>query len=70
MLCLKGVYTKLTEEFIAQLKKQMSKVVAEADLDHNLHGISTSEMYKTRMQKIIKKKKLDHNIELDRREND
>ena len=63
-------YNMFTEEFIAQLKKEMIKVVAEADLDHNLHGISTSKTYKTRMQKRVKRKKLEHNIELDWRKDD
>ena len=63
-------YNMFTEEFIAQLKKEMTKVVAEADLDHNLHGISTSKTYKTRMQKRVKRKKLEHNIELDWRKDD
>ena len=51
-------YTHFTEEFIVELKKEIPKVVAEANRGHDLDMISPSKLFESRMQKQIKKKKL------------
>ena len=58
-------YNHLTKEFIAQLKKELPRIVKEADKYHDLDTINCSKQFKTRMQKRIGRKKLDINTVLD-----
>ena len=49
-------YTHFTEEFIAQLKMELPKIVEEANKDHNLDLIEPAKLFKTRMEKEGKEK--------------
>ena len=48
-------YTHFTEEFIVQLKKELPKIVEEANKEHDLDIIKPSTVFQTRMEKRIKR---------------
>ena len=49
-------YTRFTQEFIDELKKELPNIVEEANKDHDLDKILPSMQYKSRMEKRIRKK--------------
>ena len=58
-------YTHFTQDFIDKLKKELPKLVEEANHDHDLDKIKPSRTFKSRMEKRIRRKKLDKNTVLD-----
>jgi hypothetical protein len=63
-------YPQFMQDFIKHFKKEIPKVVQEANRDSDLDRITSSQRYQTWMQRRIKRKKLEWGVELDWKKDD